>query len=269
VTAAGALTATNATITGAITASSGSFTGTVNLTGSGELVATNTVFDASGVNFEGNHGTTEPLAFTNSRGLTWNYAANAGIAHIEAFYHDTLGAGVLMLGTSSGGYVVSRDDFHVNGDADVSGGINVGTAVGAGAGEVRAAVTDSDTNTAPNLLILGHNTSATPVTNFGVGILMRAKSSTTNDQNIAQMTARWNSATHASRTGRLDMFVSDTALRLAVRMEASGSAAMIGFLGANAVVRQTLGAAATDAATNLALTNAIRTALINLGLGQT
>jgi len=44
---------------------------------------------------------------------------------------------------------------------------------------------------------------------------------------------------------------------------------MIGFLGAAAVVRQTLGAAATDATTTMTLANNIRTALINLGLGQT
>lgn len=43
----------------------------------------------------------------------------------------------------------------------------------------------------------------------------------------------------------------------------------VGFNGVTPVVRQTLGAAATDAASTQTLANNIRTALINLGLGQT
>ena len=42
----------------------------------------------------------------------------------------------------------------------------------------------------------------------------------------------------------------------------------IGFFGVTPASRQTLGAAATDAGTALTLANALRTALINLGLGQ-
>jgi hypothetical protein len=56
-----------------------------------------------------------------------------------------------------------------------------------------------------------------------------------------------------------------------MRIEGSGGAAgtpgLIGFLGAPAVARQTLAAAATDAATTQALANTLRTALINFGLG--
>jgi hypothetical protein len=45
-------------------------------------------------------------------------------------------------------------------------------------------------------------------------------------------------ATDASRTGRAVFNVYDTAVREAMRIEASGTAPMIGFLGANAAVRQ-------------------------------
>lgn len=54
-----------------------------------------------------------------------------------------------------------------------------------------------------------------------------------------------------------------------MRIGQSGSSPAIGFLGAAPVVCQTLGAAATDAATTQTLANNLRTALINLGLGQT
>lgn len=74
-------------------------------------------------------------------------------------------------------------------------------------------------------------------------------------------------STDASRTARLTLSAYDSvAAREGVRIEADGTAARIGFLGATAVVRQTLPAAATDATTTQALANALRTALINLGL---
>lgn len=50
---------------------------------------------------------------------------------------------------------------------------------------------------------------------------------------------------------------------------ATGSSSTVGFFGVTAVARQTVGAAATDAATTQTLANNLRTALINLGLCQT
>jgi len=79
----------------------------------------------------------------------------------------------------------------------------------------------------------------------------------------------WSDSTDATRKSRAIYQVFDTAARECMRMEASGSVAMLGFLGAVAVVRQTVGAAATDAATTQTLANNLRTALINLGLAQT
>lgn len=52
------------------------------------------------------------------------------------------------------------------------------------------------------------------------------------------------------------------------RGQASASGATIGFLGATPLVRQTLPAAATDAATTQTLANALRTALIDFGLAN-
>jgi hypothetical protein len=51
-----------------------------------------------------------------------------------------------------------------------------------------------------------------------------------------------------------------------MRIDTSGTAALLGFFGQAAVVRQTVPVAATDAATVQTLVNALRTALVNLGL---
>lgn len=61
--------------------------------------------------------------------------------------------------------------------------------------------------------------------------------STTNERLIATFTQAFIDNTDATRTGHVDIHVYDTAARLAISMEASGSAPMIGFLGATAVVR--------------------------------
>lgn len=83
----------------------------------------------------------------------------------------------------------------------------------------------------------------------------------------ALLAPSWVVSTDATRTARLTLSVYDaTAAREGLRIEASGTAPMIGFLGANAVVRQTVPAAATDAATTQTLVNSLRTALVNLGL---
>lgn len=98
---------------------------------------------------------------------------------------------------------------------------------------------------------------------------MQLISSTPVAREVLNIEPSWATSTDASRKARVVFGIYDTAVREAMRLEASGSAAMIGFLGAAAVVRQTLGAAATDAATTQTLANNIRTALINLGLGVT
>jgi hypothetical protein len=74
-------------------------------------------------------------------------------------------------------------------------------------------------------------------------------------------------STDASRTSRWTLSVYDaTAAREGLRIETNGTAPLIGFLGASAVGRQTVPAAATDATTTQALANALRTALVTLGL---
>jgi hypothetical protein len=123
------------------------------------------------------------------------------------------------------------------------------------------------TTTVSDVLELGHNSTATPAGGFGSRTLWKLESDTTAGREAFDTTTIWATVTDASRKARTSFNAWDTAARECIRIEATGAAAMVGFLGAAAVVRQTLGAAATDAGTTQTLANNIRTALINLGLG--
>ncbi len=109
-----------------------------------------------------------------------------------------------------------------------------------GAGVTTINLGDAATNAASNLLVLQHNSSGTPAAGFGSTILTRLASSTTDDQSAATDIVTWATATHASRKARRVFNIYDTAAREALRIEASGTAAMIGFLGAAAVARPTV-----------------------------
>lgn len=75
-------------------------------------------------------------------------------------------------------------------------------------------------------------------------------STTTFGQTVFDISTPWATATHASRKGRAVLSVWDTAAREAIRMEASGSAPMLGFFGVTAVVRPTALTAANNGTIN-------------------
>jgi len=101
------------------------------------------------------------------------------------------------------------------------------------------------------------------------GLAFQARSSTTNLQDRFRLTTAAISNVHAARqySAALDVYNFNGACRvISMSAPASGTAARIGFLGADDVVRQTVAVAASDAATTQTLVNDLRTALINLGL---
>jgi hypothetical protein len=103
---------------------------------------------------------------------------------------------------------------------------------------------DAATNTVSGGQTIGHTTSATPANGFGVNLVFELQSSTTAGREAGEIDAVWVNATDASRTARVVHYVSDaTANREAMRIESSGTAPMIGFLGAAAAAQQTGGAA--------------------------
>lgn len=65
-------------------------------------------------------------------------------------------------------------------------------------------VTDSATATVTNCLIVSHDSSGTPATSFGTGILFQGQDTTTADQNIAAIQGVWTTATHASAASKLN-----------------------------------------------------------------
>ncbi len=98
---------------------------------------------------------------------------------------------------------------------------------------------NADTNVIHDVLYLIHNSSNTPAAGFGTGLLFQGESSTTPDQNMGRLAYVLATATHATRKARGIWSVYDTAEREAIRIEASGTAAMLGFYGVTAVVRPT------------------------------
>ena len=94
----------------------------------------------------------------------------------------------------------------------------------------------------PIFIINGTNQNATSA-GYGTGMKILLKSSTTASRDAAAFTAEWATATDASRKARIKLQAYDTAVREVLRGEASGSAPMIGFLGASAAAQQTGGAA--------------------------
>lgn len=134
-------------------------------------------------------------------------------------------------------------------------------------GKTSINLADALTATIADALVIDHQTSGTPAAGFGSRILFTGETSTTAGREIAFLEAWWANATDATRMGLFTLQCSDaTTHREVLRGESNGSAAAIGFLGAAAVVRQTLPAAASDPTTTQTLANSLRTILINLGL---
>lgn len=107
-------------------------------------------------------------------------------------------------------------------------------------GAVTATISDSGTGNRVIPAILAHRTSGTPGAAFGVQLRLQGDSSTNTVRDIATLEAIWVTTTDASRKGRASLYAYDTAAREGVRVEASGSAPMVGFYGGGAVVKQTV-----------------------------
>jgi hypothetical protein len=117
--------------------------------------------------------------------------------------------------------------------------------------------TDTGTNTVYEIFTLDHETIGVPDVGFGVRFSQYLEDTTTPRVLAASEDTSWANATHASFAARKIFNIYDFGgLREAFRIEASGTAPMIGFLGASAIVRPS---STTD----------LRQAMINLGLYTT
>lgn len=93
------------------------------------------------------------------------------------------------------------------------------------------------TASAVETLSINLRSTGTAAAGFGPRIRLAAYDDGGNEQVLTYIDTVWATATSASRKGRMTFNVYDTASRECLRLEASGSAAMIGFLGATAIVR--------------------------------
>jgi len=108
------------------------------------------------------------------------------------------------------------------------------------AGGCKLSYSDGTSNSVYELLTLSKNrNTGAGAAGLGVRVILAAESTTTNDTPQGAIESTWATATHASRKGRLTLSAYDTAIREGLRIEASGTAPMLGFFGVAAVVRPT------------------------------
>jgi hypothetical protein len=208
--------------------------------------------------------------FTVGQGVRGALAGNAAAVYIPWVSGDALPALVAGSSNASNNQIalsgISFSGRAIQGTSTNNAGV-YGLANGSGtalAGEKSSAITAA----MAYALLLRHNTSGTPAATFGVGIELQLQSSTTVNQDAADIRAIWTDPTHATRKARLAFSAFDTAAREGLRIDADGAAARVGLYGVTAVARQTAAAAATDLATAITLVNDLRTKLIALGALQ-
>ena len=130
-----------------------------------------------------------------------------------------------------------------------------------------AEISNAATNAITYVQRLSHITSGTAAAGFGVGTEFELEDDTGTNRVTGYIESLYNSAATASWKSDMVLKVTDSAgTREGLRMRASGTAPMIGFLAAAPVAQQTGHAAPTDLATALTFCAAIRTALQNYGL---
>jgi outer membrane murein-binding lipoprotein Lpp len=104
-------------------------------------------------------------------------------------------------------------------------------------GTVNDTVADTATATVLNTLTVGHNSSGTPAANFGTGVILQGKSSTTVDTSLGRLYHYWNTATHLSRKAYSSWTVFDTAERIAITIGTDGSNPLVGLYNVTPVAR--------------------------------
>lgn len=100
-------------------------------------------------------------------------------------------------------------------------------------------IEDAETANTTNVFIFHHSSTGTPAAGFGVNVAFRLESTTNASRVCGAFDAVWADPADATRKGRFVFYVTDTGNREFLRGQASGTAAMIGFLGASAAVQQT------------------------------
>lgn len=165
-------------------------------------------------------------------------------------FNNTTGSGGLMRGLDSGG--VYFTDIGL-----LSQWLKLTPAT--------STLTGIDTSTASvsNVLTIAHilTTANSGANGIGTGIILSAADSSGSSgsfNQVASIKASLPVATHASRTGQMDLTVTDaTATRTLITIGANNSVGLLGFFGAAAVIQQVDGAGLTNNVTVGGTTNQI------------
>lgn len=170
-----------------------------------------------------------------------------------------LDGGALTAGAVSG--TTGTFSSTVSGVAGTFSGAVSGT-TGTFSDAVSITVTDAVTNATSTVQTLSHQSTGTPAAGFGTTVAYRLET-TVQDRAAAQMDVQWSTATDASRAARIIWWINDFGGQWeCLRIQGSGTAAMIGFLGAAAVVRP----AVTGSRGGNAALASFLAAMANLGL---
>ncbi len=199
------------------------------------------------VNINGAAATLRDLRFATAGSLRWSVRTDA-----TAESGSDVGSDFILIPRHDDGTPIGNALFITRASMAVQLGstLGVGTTPASNAGitvsngTIGAAlyVQDAGTTNIAIALQLVHNTSGTPAAGFGLAAIQYLETTTTPSTSAGQDQIYWVDPTHASRKARRVITIYDTAAREVIRMEASGSAPMIGFLGAAAAIRQTGGA---------------------------
>ncbi len=199
------------------------------------------------------------LDATSLRAAKTSYEAVVTVAAQGAApWGPSLSQSILRVDLSGNTVLEARAD----GNIIAEGRLNVGTASGATTGTISATVSNAGTTDRPAVLTLGHESSGTPAAGFGSEIQFNAESSTTSNRAQATISARWATATDASRAATLTFLVYDTTFRVPLTLGASGSAPTIGFYGTTPGAQPTI----TGSRGGNAALASLLTALAGLGL---
>lgn len=165
------------------------------------------------------------MNFAGYDGANWQYPGG-----IKAFVDTAPSAGNVPLRLS---ILTGTNSSNRTERLSIGSTGNVGIGTTAPATLLHAISTTATTNAIRNVLTLGANVTSTGVgaAELGPAVLFQAESTTTVDTTQAAIEASWIVATHASRTSRLALKAYDTAEREGIRIDASGTAALLGFYG--------------------------------------
>lgn len=195
-------------------------------TGSGAITNCYALYIGSSTNI----GTNKWSIYNQSPAVSYFAGSLAlGVTAASAKVHAISTTEQLRTGYDAPNYLSSTTD---------STGKTTFTAVGT-APNLKWLMSDATTNAIYDLVTFSKNSSGAGAAGLGVRVNLAAKSSTTADTRVGAIDAAWVDATHASRKGRLTFSAYDTAIREGIRVEASGTAAMLGFFGVTAVVKPT------------------------------